>query len=105
MRARMALTLLACTALGATMSIAAAASAQTAKKVVRTQNDLPRYSYPVSGTAGALLNADDATFAALAAKVRADVDRTLADYDIHDHASLRDLLSTARQHHGGRAAA
>jgi subtilisin family serine protease len=83
--------LLACTALGATMPIAA--SAQTAKKVVRTQDDLPRYNYPIAGSASALLNADDATFAAFAAKVRADVDRTLADYDIQDHATLRDLLS------------
>jgi subtilisin family serine protease len=93
MRARIALSLLACTALAATMPIAAPALAQNAKKIVRTQDDLPRYSYPIEGSASGLLNADDATFAAFAAKVRADVDRTLADYDVQDHATLRDLLS------------
>lgn len=63
-------------------------------KIVKTQDDLPRYNYPLSGTALALLQADDATFAVFASKVRADVDRTLAGYDIQDHAALRGLLST-----------
>jgi hypothetical protein len=94
MRARIALYLLACTAFGATTLTATAGAAQTAKKTVRTQDDLPRYSYPVTVTASALLTADDAAFAAFAAKVRADVDRTMAGYDIQDHASLRELLST-----------
>src|SRR4051812_9152739 len=94
MRARIALSLLACSALGTTTLMATAATAQATKKTVRTQDDLPRYSYPITGTASALLTADDPTFAAFAAKVRADVDRTLADYDIQDHAALRELLST-----------
>lgn len=67
-------------------------AAMPAKKPVRTQDDLPRHSYPVAGTAVALLNADDATFNAWAAKVNADVDATLAGYDIQDHATLRKLL-------------
>lgn len=71
---------------------AQAERSQTAKTVVRTQDDLPRYSYPVPTTATALLAADDATFNAWAAKVIENVDDTLARFDIQDHASLRDLL-------------
>lgn len=70
-----------------------AAHAQApAKKVVKTQDDLPRFTYPVSGAATDLLNADDATFAMFSAKVLADIDATLANYDIQDHAMRRDLL-------------
>jgi hypothetical protein len=68
--------------------------AQTpAKKVVKTQNDLPRFNYPISGTASQLLQADAATFNVFASKVRADIDSVLRDYDIQDRATLRDLLS------------
>lgn len=63
-----------------------------AKTVVRTQDDLPRYSYPVPTTATALLVSDEATFNAWAAKVARNVDDTLARFDIQDRASLRDLL-------------
>lgn len=63
-----------------------------AKKVVRTEADLPRFTYPIAGTATELVTADDATFNAFAAKVRADVESTLNDYDIQDHAALRDVL-------------
>jgi subtilisin family serine protease len=71
--------------------------ADTVKKVVRTQNDLPRFNYPLPGTATALLTADDATFGVFAAKVRADVDQLLANYDIQDHATLRGILSVRAQ--------
>jgi hypothetical protein len=64
-----------------------------AKTVVKTQDDLPRFNYPIAGTATALLTADDATFNAFAAKVGADVDSVLAGYDIQDHATLRSLLT------------
>ena len=63
-----------------------------AKKVVKSEADLPRFNYPVSGTATALLESDDATFGAFAAKVQADVDSVLHNYDVRDHASLRHLL-------------
>lgn len=75
----------------------AQAPSATAKKVVRTQDDLPRFTYPVSGTATALLTADDATFNAWAGKVGADIDRVVAEYDIQDHATLRGLLNTRAQ--------
>jgi hypothetical protein len=76
------------------LALAAAPSFAADKKVVRTQDDLPRFNYPITGTASALVTADDATFGAFAAKVRADVDQVLADYDVQDHATLRDLLGT-----------
>jgi len=61
------------------------------KKVVRTEADLPRFNYPVPGTATQLLQSDDATFNAFAARVQADVDSVLNGYEIEDHAALRDL--------------
>jgi subtilisin family serine protease len=71
----------------------AALAQPPAKTVVRTQDDLPRFNYPIAGTATALLTSDDATFGAFAAKVRADVDDVLARYDIQDRATLRGLLN------------
>jgi hypothetical protein len=65
----------------------------TAKKVVKTQADLPRFNYPIAGTATALLTSDDATFNVFAAKVQTDVDSVLNDYDIQDRATLRGLLA------------
>jgi hypothetical protein len=69
------------------------AHADTVKKVVKTQDDLPRFNYPVSGTAMALLMSDNATFSVFAARVGADVDSVLANYDIQDRATLRDILT------------
>ncbi len=66
----------------------------TMKKPVHSQNDLPRFTYPIDGSASALLGADDATFNAFAARVKTDIDGVLAGYDIADHATLRDLLGT-----------
>jgi hypothetical protein len=63
-----------------------------AKKPVRTAADLPTFTYPIDRKPSELLLADDATFAAFAKPVRADIERTLADYDIQDAATLRGLL-------------
>ena len=68
------------------------AGADAVKKPVASQNDLPRFTYPVAGTALAIVNGDAATFAAFAKPVRADVEETLRTYDIQDHAALRALL-------------
>jgi hypothetical protein len=62
------------------------------KKRVTSQSDLPRFTYPVKGSASDLLQSDDATFNAFALKVQADVESTLRDYDIADKATLRLLL-------------
>jgi len=63
------------------------------KKKVTSQADLPRFSYPVTGTASELVQANDATFNAFAAKVRADLDTILSDYEIDDKSTMRTLLS------------
>ena len=60
----------------------ATSSAQTsAKKVVKTQDDLPRFNYPITGTATELVKSDDATFNAFASKVQADVDSVLSGHE------------------------
>ena len=75
-----------------------AASAQApAKKKVTSDADLPRFSYPLTGSASDLLQADDPTFNAFAAKVLADVDSVLTGYDIADKSTLRSLYSVKLQ--------
>lgn len=64
------------------------------KKPVKSETDLPRFSYPIPGTASELLVADDAVFLPFARKVGADVDGVLAGYAIEDKATLRELLNT-----------
>jgi subtilisin family serine protease len=64
------------------------------KKKVNSEDDLPRFSYSVKGSASELMEADDATFNAFAGKVRADLDSIFRDYDIGDKATLRTLLHT-----------
>jgi subtilisin family serine protease len=55
---------------------------------VDSLDDLPDHSYPVAGSATALL-ADDAAFAAFTAKVRADLEGDLEAYDITDPSTLQ----------------
>jgi hypothetical protein len=62
------------------------------KKTVQSANDLPRFTYPIDGPASALFSADAATFNAFGAKVRANIDNTLAGYDIRDRGTVRGLL-------------
>ncbi|MFI5069414.1 MAG: S8 family serine peptidase [Terriglobales bacterium] len=73
--------------------IAPVAFAQAgAKKKVMSQADLPRFSYPVDGSASQLVQADDATFNAFAMRVRADLDTIFRDYEIDDKSTMRTLL-------------
>jgi hypothetical protein len=60
---------------------------------VTRQTDLPRFSYPLPASPSRFVESDAATFAAFAAKVRADIDRVLADYDIEDRSTLRTILA------------
>lgn len=62
------------------------------KKTVSTAADLPRFSYPLTQPASSFLKADDATFNVLANKVETDVNSVLADYNISDKETLRELL-------------
>jgi len=81
-----------------TGGLASFAPAQApAKKVVKTEADLPRFNYPLTTTATELLQSDDTTFNAFAAKVRADVDSVLDGYDVQDHSALRDLIGVKLQ--------
>jgi hypothetical protein len=65
-----------------------------AKKKVATQSDLPRFSYPITRKPSDLLQAGDVTFNAFAAKVRADLEAILRDYEIADKSTMRTLLAT-----------
>jgi subtilisin family serine protease len=62
------------------------------KKKVSSQDDLPRFTYPVKGSASELVQADNAAFGAFASKVRADLEGIFRDYDIADKATMRSLL-------------
>ena len=65
--------------------------AQT-KPRITTEAELPRFTYPVSGTTQQLLEAPTPEFLAFARPVLADIGTLLAGYDIEDHATLRRLL-------------
>lgn len=74
------------------------------KKKITNIDDLPRYSYDVETTVSALLK-DDAAFEIFADQVGADVERTLAEYDIEDkttligyHATLFDIAMLDREY-------
>lgn len=89
-------TALAAALLAASALVAAPALAdhhETSEKiVVKTQDDLPRYSYESDLKPSELLVADEATFGAFADRVEADVNTLLADYVIEDKATLRSLI-------------
>ena len=75
------------------LASATLASAQTApKKIVATEADLPRFSYPVDGDVQHLLNMPTKDFLSFALPIRTDIDSTLRDYEIQDHAAHRKLL-------------
>ena len=75
------------------VSLQAAPADAPGKIAVHSKSDLPRFSYRLTGPASALLEADDATFAAFASRVRADLDSVLASYDIQDKSAMRELLA------------
>ena len=74
------------------LAMPAMAQTPSGRIVVHDESGLPRFSYAMKLPPSQLIVADDATFAPFAAAVRADVDKTLSDYDIQDPASLRDFL-------------
>ncbi len=69
-------------------------TAQTtpAKPRIATEGELPRFSYPVMGTAQQLLDAPTPEFLKFAFPVRADIEEVLGKYDIEDHATKRRML-------------
>ncbi|HOX25492.1 MAG TPA: S8 family serine peptidase [Candidatus Krumholzibacteria bacterium] len=64
-----------------------------ARTVVTSLDQLPQHTYPVAGSATALLQ-DDAAFAEFAGQVRADLEADLARYQIEDAATLQGWYGT-----------
>src|SRR5271165_326963 len=62
-------------------------------KLVLSEADLPRLTYPVTGTVSNLLEEDDAKFAPLLQKGVADIQSLLTDYSIKDQATLISVLA------------
>ena len=90
--------------LALSVSLAPVAHAQTSATAVATSTkkridkaaDLPRFSYPVKGNLEAWVR-DEALFAPFAAKLRTDLESVLAQYDISDKATQRQMLGTLLQ--------
>ena len=63
------------------------------KPRITSQDQLPRYSYPLTVKVTAVLTSD-AAYAPLAEAVRVDLEKLLASYDIADRATLREVVGT-----------
>ena len=73
-----------------------AAAVAVAKKRIDKAADLPRFSYPVKGNLETWVR-DEALFAPFAAKLRADLESVLKQYDISDKSMQRQMLGTLLQ--------
>jgi subtilisin family serine protease len=74
----------------ATNAAAEPATPPLGKPKITKLDDLPRYTYPVQGSAVDLVTSD-AQFAPFAAQVRANLEKDLSDYDIEDKTTLKNL--------------
>jgi subtilisin family serine protease len=79
--------------LGSLFLVSSLLGQEATKKIVRSQSDLPRFSYVVQGSASALVRGGGPPFEAFAAKVRTDLLSIFRDYQIDDHSTLRTLLN------------
>ena len=75
--------------------LAGGAAAQ-AKKRIEKAADLPRFSYKLDGRIEDMVR-DDAKFKPFAGEVRRDLESVLAQYDIEDKATLRQILGELAQ--------
>jgi subtilisin family serine protease len=75
------------------LALPGGAAAQEGRIRITTADELPRHTYPVPESAARLLE-DDAQFAALAARLAADLRGDLDRYDIGDRATLKEYYST-----------
>ena len=73
--------------------LVSAALADQPKKEVHSQADLPRATYPVTGSVSTLLQSDDSVFDSTVSKAATDLDALFSDYDIKDNATLISILS------------
>ncbi len=80
-----------------------AATGHAQKPRITSQDQLPRFSYPYTGPVTEVLK-NEAVAEKLAAAVRADVEKLLADHEIEDRSTLQDLWGTllALDLHAGR---
>ncbi len=69
------------------------AFAAETRKEVRSEADLPRMIYPVTGPVSTLLQSNPSVFAPLLQKAVADIHSLLTDYDIKDRATQISVLS------------
>ena len=72
---------------------APAAETPAAKPKITKLDDLPRYTYPVQGSAVDLIT-NDQKFADFAGAVRTNLEKDLNDYDIEDKTTLKRLKGT-----------
>ncbi len=70
---------------------AAAGAAERPK--ITSQDQLPRFEYPVEGPVTAILT-DEAAYARLAGPLRRDLEALINDYDIQDRTTLQGILTT-----------
>lgn len=78
-------------------------AATAPKPKITSQDQLPRHSYPLTGDVTKILT-DENAYAPLAAGVRANLEKLLADYEIADRSTLQGILGTllALDLHAGR---
>jgi subtilisin family serine protease len=62
------------------------------KKIVKSESDVPRFTYKVTGNVADLLRPDSPAFQDFAAKVQADLETVLKNYQIEDKSTERLLL-------------
>jgi subtilisin family serine protease len=82
-------------ALALALLLCGAAHAQNKPRIEKAA-DLPRFTYAVKGSLESLVR-DETAFGGLAAKLRADVESVLAQYDIADKSMQRQLLGILLQ--------
>ena len=78
------------------LALPSASALAQEKKRIEKAADLPRFTYQVDGKLEDTVR-DNAKFAAFAKQYRANVESVLAQYDIADKATLRNLLSSLIQ--------
>jgi hypothetical protein len=64
------------------------------RKVIRSADDLPRFTYQAPASAEQLITEDSKSFAPFLASIRTDVDHVLENDHIADRATMRGLLET-----------
>ncbi|HET7536001.1 MAG TPA: S8 family serine peptidase, partial [Candidatus Didemnitutus sp.] len=76
---------------GVVILFAGATAVRAEKPKITSQDQLPRYSYPLKGKVTDVVT-NEAAYDKLAAGVKADLEKLLADYDIADRSTLQNVL-------------